>query len=271
MIEILRRVRRRARALVYRAGKAGLRRLGYDVELVRRLEGEAAPPEDHPDGEFYREWTTAGRVWMPWCDDRAFRAAYDGVAPYTVVSIDRCCVVYSLACQARSLPGDFAECGVFNGGLSLLLARAIADVGKTLYLFDSFEGLPTPDKTRDSMDEGTFRSTSEDSVRKLLEPESTAVEVRFGWIPKTFYGLDDQQVAMVHVDVDLYRGTLDCCEHFYPRLVPGGVMVFDDYGFSGTRGTRLAVEEFFADKPEVPLVLPTGQAILFRLGHGDDQ
>ncbi len=47
--------------------------------------------------------------------------------------------------------------------------------------------------------------------------------------------------------------------------------LFNDYGFSGTRGSRLAVEECFADKPEVPLVLPTGQAILFRLGHGDDQ
>ena len=75
----------------------------------------------------------------------------------------------------------------------------------------------------------------------------------------------------MHVDVDLYRPTLDACEYFYPRLVPGGVLLFDEYGFPAARGERDAVDEYFADKSESPIVLPTGQAIVLKLPtNGDD-
>jgi O-methyltransferase len=57
---------------------------------------------------------------------------------------------------------------------------------------------------------------------------------------------------------------LDCCHFIYPRLLAGGFMVFDDYGFPSCFGARQAVDEFFAGRPEVPLVLPTGQAVVFK-------
>jgi O-methyltransferase len=66
------------------------------------------------------------------------------------------------------------------------------------------------------------------------------------------------------VDVDVYRSILDCCEFIYPRLKTGGVMVFDDYGFPTCPGARKAVDEFFTGKPETPVILQTGQAIVIR-------
>jgi len=66
--------------------------------------------------------------------------------------------------------------------------------------------------------------------------------------------------------VDIYQSIHDCCHHIYPRLSPGAMMVFDDYGFPSCPGARKAVDEFFHDKPERPLVLPTAQAIVIRLG-----
>ena len=76
--------------------------------------------------------------------------------------------------------------------------------------------------------------------------------------------MSDSRVAFAHVDVDVYQSVWDCCEFIYPRLTTGGVMVFDDYGFPTCPGARKAVDEFFANKPETPIILQTGQAIAIR-------
>ena len=70
--------------------------------------------------------------------------------------------------------------------------------------------------------------------------------------------------CFVHVDADIYRSVCDCCAFFYPRLVQGGMMLFDDYGFATCPGVRKAVDEFFADKSHKPLYLPTGQALVIN-------
>ena len=103
----------------------------------------------------------------------------------------------------------------------------------------------------------------------MLSEFADVVEIHKGWIPDTFARLDDRTYALAHIDVDLYRSALDCCEYFYPRLTAGGVLLFDEYGFADAVGERDAVDEFLADKPESPIVLPTGQAIVLKLpGRG---
>src|SRR5262245_10402180 len=79
------------------------------------------------------------------------------------------------------------------------------------------------------------------------------------------YRLENNRYSFVHVDVDLYQSTLDCCEYFYTRLVPGGIMLFDEYGFPSARGEKDAVDEFFSDKPESPIALPTGQGMVLKV------
>ena len=183
-----------------------------------------------------------------------------------MVSADRCQVLYRLGRQALSVAGDFAECGVYRGGTALLLSRVLEGRGKTLHLFDSFEGLPAPDPERDpDLEEGVFRATSARDVSGLLCRFPGTIEIHEGWIPSTFDGLDESRFAFVHIDVDLYRSTLDCLEYFYPRLSAGAVVVFDDYGFPAARGEKDAVDEFFSARPEAPLALPTGQAIVTKL------
>src|SRR5206468_2009973 len=86
-----------------------------------------------------------------------------------------------------------------------------------------------------------------------------------GLIPVTFSDLNEESIAFAHVDVDLYSSVMSCCEFIYPRLSLGGCMVFDDYGYPTCPGARQAVDEFFIEKPEVPLVLASGQAVVFKL------
>lgn len=227
---------------------------GYEVRKLR----EPEPPINHaalklgaPEPELYTP------LFSPWLS-KDFRQAYEKIRPYTLVDEQRSHVLQKLATQATRLGGEVWECGVYRGGTAMLLSDVAADA--TLRLFDTFEGMPEVDTARDCHRAGDFADTNVESVRQRV-PRALFHK---GFIPDTFAGLEDSQIAFAHVDVDLYRSVLDCCRFIYPRLLPGGFLIFDDYGFPTCFGARQAVDEFFLDKPEVPLVLPTGQALVFK-------
>jgi O-methyltransferase len=213
-----------------------------------------------PDGELYTP------LFSPWNDYGEF-AKYRMLAkPYTLVSGDRLYVLYTLALNVVRLGADFWECGVYKGGTAKMLAEFLAEharPGVKLHLFDTFSGMPETDAKLDVHRKGDFSDTSLNQVRRVVGNRER-VEFHPGWIPDTFRGMADSQVALAHVDVDIYQSVLDCCEFIYPRLKTGGVMIFDDYGFPTCPGARKAVDEFFSGKPETPLVLHTGQAIAIR-------
>jgi O-methyltransferase len=253
--------------------KATLLRLGYEIRSTNQpamedIDFKAA--KSVKEAEYYSQWVGPCPLFSPWLGHPDFQIVYEGAAPYTLVSADRCYILINLAHYASYLTGDFAECGIWKGGTALLLARVLKNAdGKRLYLFDSFEGLPKPSLERDPwFREGQYRAESVEAVRDLLSDFRSMIDIRCGWIPDTFQGLENNRYAFVHVDVDIYQSNLDCCEYFYQRIVPGGVMLFDEYAFAAARGEKDAVDQFFADKPEAPMTLPTGQAVVLKLPPG---
>lgn len=253
--------------------KVLLRQLGYEIN---RVQSEDLSDRDFlaarrvSESQFYTKWSAPCPIFSPWVGHPSFLELYEGLEPYTIVSPDRCYMLASFARYASYLPGDFAECGVYKGGTALLLARVLKHVtDKRLYLFDSFEGLPQIDPNRDPwFCAGEFAPESVEAVEKVLSDFRSIVDIRRGWIPKTFSGLENSRFAFVHLDVDLYQSNWDCCNYFYPRLVPGGVLVFDEYGFAAARGEKDAVDQFFSDKPERPISLPTAQAVIIKVPDG---
>jgi O-methyltransferase len=233
-----------------------------DLELVRRGGARGEYSVNHPFGY---------DTYSPWLTD-AFDAAHAEVRDRTLVSADRLFVLERLARQALSVPGDFAECGVYKGGTAFLLARLLRGRGKRLHLFDTFEGMPaSAERDPSGHRRGDFGDTSLAAVQAYLAPFPDVTFHR-GFIPETFAGLPaDARFSFVHVDVDLYASVRDCLAWMYPRLAPGGILVFDDYGFAMYRdAARRAVDEFFADRPEVPLPLRTGQCVVHRLGEAGE-
>jgi O-methyltransferase len=253
------------------ACKAALLRLGYEVHAVNQSKLEDVDFKAAltvKESEYYFQWFAPCPLFSPWLGHPEFQSVYEGVEPYTVVSPDRCYMLISLARYASHLAGDFAECGVFKGGTALLLARVLRrkEDQKKLYLFDSFQGLPKVNEEKDQwFTAGQYSADSVEAVEKLLRDFRRMIDIRCGWIPETFHGLEDNRYAFAHLDVDLYQSALDCCGYFYPRMIPGGVLLFDEYAFAAARGEKDAVDEYFADKPESPITLPTGQAFVLKL------
>lgn len=175
-------------------------------------------------------------------------------------------IVLTLFERAAGVSGDVAECGVFRGSTLVPLALEARRHGNRQVLgFDSFQGFDesvntdvalggTNDLTKRT---GGFGNTSEELVlRKLrwlgLTAAATLVPGYFG---DTLPGFADRQFCFVHLDCDLYSSYSECLGFFWPRMTPGGIILFDEYQDPTWPGCTLAIDEFFAPLGLVPLAI----------------
>jgi O-methyltransferase len=202
----------------------------------------------------------------PSLSDKEFLDLYIKAKPFTTLFRHRLYNLYCLANSVLGMEGDVYECGVYRGGSAFVLAELCRRHGTSperLHLFDTFGGMPVADSDLDRYAVGSFSDTSLDSVKELLA-ENPEINVHPGIIPNTFSEVYDTPVRFAHIDVDQYESTKDCVEFIFPRLAIGGVMLIDDYGFPACYGAREAVDDYFENRLEKPLALPTGQAVIWK-------
>lgn len=173
------------------------------------------------------------------------------------------------------LPGDFCELGCWRGLSAYQTAVYIQLMGKKvdLHLFDSFQGLSPLEKADREItrvrDEEKLRkqfACSEEMVKQNLN-EFNFIQYHPGWIPDRFGDVAETHFRWVHVDVDLYQPIKESINFFFPRLLPQGIMLFDDYGYVQFPGAKAAVDECLSslDKTRYFFTpLPTGQALLVK-------
>lgn len=164
---------------------------------------------------------------------------------------------------ATALGGAMAEAGVFMGGSARLICAAKGDA--PLHLFDVFETLQQPaaeaeeDEVRRHF--GALHGR-QDQVARLLAG-SGGSHFHPGMFPASARGLEGERFAFVHIDLDLPRGIADALDFFVPRMVPGGILLLDDYADAGVRGT---VQAWFAGRRDTIVPLPWNQAMVIRQG-----
>ena len=172
---------------------------------------------------------------------------------YSLYSLVRYVVKYRI-------PGDFVECGVYAGGMSLLAALTFIKTGDTsrdLYLYDTFEGMPPPtvedsEGARIAYDMNTkdgqkWAAKSLDEVKDVIcRSGYPADKIHFikGLVEETIPNHAPDRISILRLDTDFYSSTLHELNHLYPRLSSGGGLIIDDYGYMP--GARQAVDEYFA-------------------------
>jgi hypothetical protein len=198
-------------------------------------------------------------------------AIIERAKPFTMTSPARLQALIDAVryCERSGLPGAFAECGVWRGGSVLAMLLTLLDEGsqdRDAYLYDTFEGMTAPTEhdvspvespaleTWQQAEEGGSRAWpelfspeifNEDAVRETLQASGYPAErvhlVR-GPVEETIPGTVPDQIALLRLDTDWYESTRHELEHLYPRLVPGGVLIIDDYGH--WEGARRAMDEY---------------------------
>ena len=143
---------------------------------------------------------------------------------------------------AEDIPGDLIECGVWRGGACILMRAVLAAYGdetRSVWLADSFQGVPRSDPENYQADKGIraefaagILGVSEAEVRANFERYGLLDDqVRFlpGWFKDTLHDAPIDRIAVLRLDGDLYESTIQALDALYPRLSPGGFCIIDDY------------------------------------------
>jgi hypothetical protein len=208
-------------------------------------------------------------------DDLDFHAIQDKCAPYTMTTVERQYALYQATkyLVARRIQGAFVECGVWRGGAAMMMAHtllACQNAEREIFLYDTFTGMTEPTEKdvsnrgapalqswrrqqRKSHNEWCYASL--DEVRQNLAltgyPASKFHLIQ-GKVEDTIPQRAPDAISLLRLDTDWFESTYHELKHLFPRLVPGGVLIIDDYG--RWRGAREATDRYLAEVGK-PLLL----------------
>lgn len=193
---------------------------------------------------------------------------------------------YEIAKKLASKNGVYVECGVAAGAQVIAMCEAAPD--KTIYAFDSFQGIPLPSNRDDQMpgikfltkkeqkslpnpgeqvleSTGATSVSEEDFINHLKNSGVNYQNVKIvpGWFEHTvrLFGSFNTQITLLRLDGDLYNSTFECLKYLFPRVINGGYVIIDDWELPGCRA---ACDEYFqlvGITPEIKRVSTTAYFI----------
>lgn len=209
-------------------------------------------------------------TYSPWRADHEFQAAFESVRPNTLVDVYRCFDLWQLVAEAGKLPaGDIIEVGVWRGGTGCLMAQRakLAGIQSIIYLCDTFQGVVKAGASDRHYAGGEHADTSEAMVTGLAKHlDLDNIQILCGTFPdETSHLVADASFRLCHIDVDVYESGRDILAWVWPRLVRGGIVVFDDYGCLSTGGITQLVNEERSRTDRLMLHNLNGHAVLIKL------
>ena len=234
----------RARSFVVRSARKALAKRGFSIVRTVPYSRQPLPRDADPETV------------------ETIRA----VQPYTLTSPERImglCLAVKYLVRSR-IDGAIVECGVWRGGSIMAIARTLLSLGVTdrdIYMYDTFTEMPEPteedeidlggrawsDLRAEAKDDPVHSYLPFDEVRRLIEATGYPAErLHFvqGLVEETIPHSAPDEIALCRLDTDFYSSTLHELRHLYPRIVPGGVLLIDDY--SRFTGAKKAVDEYLA-------------------------
>ena len=180
------------------------------------------------------------------------------------------------ASSARTLEGDFVECGVNRGFMSSAIMEYLRwdSLGKTFYLLDTFGGVDPRYVTEQEIAGGALQKNeawlqdgfyvSDVATVKANFAEWKNVRIVQGVIPDTLPQVDAERIAYLHIDLNCSPPEVAAIEYLWDRLTIGAPVLLDDYAYAGY-GTQKAAMDAWADGKSVRIAsLPTGQGLIVK-------
>lgn len=183
-------------------------------------------------------------TYSPWLGDADFLKTYNAIKENTLVDIYRCYELWNISNRLKKQDAAIIEVGVWRGGTAALLAKANNNQS-TIYLCDTFEGVAKAGEKDNQYKGGEHADTSIETVEKLMAEQGiSAYRILKGIFPDTNADLlDAEKFKICHIDVDVYESAKDIFNWVWKRMIVGGVVVFDDYGFAACAGITQLVNE----------------------------
>jgi len=183
--------------------------------------------------------------------------------------------LWAASCAAR-IKGDFVECGVNRGFVSSAIMDYLdwSSLGRRFYLLDTFKGMDEAHVSEEEKAAGYleknaarlqsgFYISGVESVKKNFSQWKNVVIVE-GSVPDTLAQVDAREVAYLHIDFNCSTPEVAAMEFFWGRLVPGALVLLDDYAYRGYQASKNGMDAFAARKRANILSLPTGQGLLVK-------
>lgn len=173
----------------------------------------------------------------------------------------RVAVVTWAARQGLRLAGDLVECGTYKGGTAHVLCDTLAlhQHDKRLWLYDVFDWSPQDKHVHfEGLDAGLH-----DTVKKRFAA-MPYVSIVQGYVPASFAKGAPEQIAFLHVDMNNAEAEIGALEVLWDRVVPGAIVILDDYGWALAHAQKRAEDAFFTERGYQVLELPTGQGMLIK-------
>lgn len=224
------------------------------------------------DGLHYGK-TIPSANYAPWLGDESFMYIYNLIKKNTLVDIFRCYELWQLVQKTSQLNPHAAvlEVGVWRGGTAGIMARQLFLLRSkaNLYLADTFEGVAKAGAEDKFYTGGEHKDTSQYIVEDVLKKKSgyQYYKILKGIFPEETESkiLVTDSFGLCHIDVDVYASAKDILEWVWPKLIVGGVVVFDDYGFHSCTGVTKLVETYRKHADRHIIHNLNGHAVMIKL------
>ena len=193
-----------------------------------------------------------------------------GGKPSTDLHIEwRVAVCCWAAQHGTRLVGDFVECGVNTGILSLAVCKytGFNDLNKSFYLFDTFAGIPEMQMSEDERTDRLGSNMKYPDCYELAQhnfrqfPRARLVR---GVVPESLSMAQIDRVAYLSIDMNIAYPERKAIEYFWPKLSTGAIVVLDDYGWHRYEAQKETMDEFARSVGVEVLTLPTGQGLMVK-------
>lgn len=200
---------------------------------------------------------------LSFLDDEPFMAAFNKHASTDIEKaiLWRMSIVLWGARNGLKLDGDFVECACYKGTTVRILCDTLGFAGldKRYFLYDLFDHDP-------AMSHHAMPEHSKELFQSVKDrfADTPNVIVTQGSVPQVLSTVAPEKIAFMHLDLNNADAEVGALDVLFERMVPGAVLVLDDYGWLGYRAQKLAEDPWFAARGYFVMELPTGQGMVIK-------